>query len=147
MKKLLLFRKHKKHDRLSQKIQQELQKQLLLVGTLSETCVEITQGQMQECLPLLLAFHPKKVRGWQDKEHHAATLSLSFKGNHQLLINVFCPPQDTQPWYPDTKIFLYHGSLLGTYLACHHSHLCAALHKSMQKLSQQQHSQKKGQKA
>ncbi|TGE28534.1 hypothetical protein [Hymenobacter metallicola] len=138
MKKLLLFKKAHSHERLSQKIQAELTKQLELVGSLSETCQKITLTQLTECLPLLLAFRPRKVRGWQDSEHHGASLSLSFGGNYQLVITIFCPPNDAQPWYPDAKIFVYKGSQLATYLACHHSYLCAALHRSLQVLSQEQ---------
>lgn len=144
MKRLLLFKSSRKPARLSQKIQDELVKQLELVGTLSESCQQITVAQLQECLPLLLAYSPKKVSGWQDMEHHGASLSLTFPGGHQLVLTVFCPPNDSQPWYPDTKIFVYKGSQLATYLACHHSHLCAALHRSLQVLSARPASRQSG---
>ncbi|UOQ70997.1 hypothetical protein [Hymenobacter cellulosilyticus] len=138
MKRLLLFKSSQRHERLSQKIRTELSKQLGLVGTLSDSCQELTLTQLNECLPLLLTFQPRAVEGWQDQEHHGAALSLSFPGGYRLLLTVFCPPLDAQPWYPDTKIFVYKDALLSTYLACHHSHLCAALHRSLQVLSQRQ---------
>ncbi|TGE18042.1 hypothetical protein [Hymenobacter elongatus] len=139
MKKLLQFKKVRKLDRLNQKIQTELEKQLLLVGTLSTSCQQITQAQLQECLPLLLNYAPRSVRGWQDNEHHGAALSLTFGSGYELVLTIFCPPNDTVPWYPDTKIFVYKGDLLRTYVACHHIQLGAALRRSLQALRQPQH--------
>jgi hypothetical protein len=138
MKRLLLFKKSRNHDRLTQKIQAELEKQLRLVGTLSDSCQQITQAQILECLPLLLTYRPRTVRGWQDTEHHGASLGLAFRGGHQLVITIFCPPHDSVRWFPDTKIFVYKGSQLRTYLACHHTQLGSALHRSLQVLSQEE---------
>ncbi|MCB2377061.1 hypothetical protein LGH70_05680 [Hymenobacter sp. BT635] len=138
MKKLLLFKKSRPQEQLRQRIQNELAKQMQLIGTLSEKCQSVTNSQLLECLPLLLTFNPRDVRGWQDTEHHGASLSLSFRGNYQLVLTIFCPPNDAQPWYPDAKIFVYKGSQLATYLACHHGHLAAALHRSLQVINQPQ---------
>ncbi|PJJ60495.1 hypothetical protein [Hymenobacter chitinivorans] len=136
MKRLLLLNKSKNHERLNHKIKTTLAEQLALVGSLSTACQQLTMAQLTECLPLLLTFSPRAIEGWQDQEHHGAALSLRFAGGYRLLITVFCPPHDAQAWYPDTKIFVYHYAQLVTYLACHHGHLCAALHRSLQVLSQ-----------
>ncbi|WP_167856742.1 hypothetical protein [Hymenobacter aquaticus] len=138
MKRMLRFRKARAQEQLGQQIQAELSKQMELVGTLSAECQTRTLHQLRECLPLLLASAPRQVRGWQDNEHHGASVSLTFRGSYQLILTVFCPPNDAPVWYPDAKIFIYRGSQLATYLACHHSHLCAALHRSLQVMSQPQ---------
>ncbi|MCB2410782.1 hypothetical protein [Hymenobacter lucidus] len=131
MRKLLQLKRTRSQARLNQKIRDELATQLQLVGTLSSGCQQITQAQLQEYLPLLMTYGPRKVRGWQDEEHQGAALSLTFHSGHQLVLLVFCPPTDAAPWYADTKLFVYKGRQLSTYLACHHTQLNAALHQSL----------------
>ena len=138
MRKLLLFQKSRNHDQLAKKVKLELEKQLRQVGTLSASCQQITQAQLLECLPLLLTYGLHTVQGRQDTEQHGATLNLTFRNSYQLVLTVFCPPNDTAPWFPDTKLFAYKGSQLRTYLACHHTQLGSAVHRSLQALGQEQ---------
>jgi hypothetical protein len=115
----------------AQQIQTELRRQLLAVGTLSASCQETVSAQLAACVPLLLDCHPTRISGWQDKIYHGAHLIISFRDDCQLTVAEYCPAKDAAPDEADTRIFLHRRGALQSYIACHHTKLQAALHRTL----------------
>ncbi|GAA3940157.1 hypothetical protein GCM10022406_25250 [Hymenobacter algoricola] len=111
----------------TQQVRTELVLQLAAVGSLSETCQQTVTEQLLTCVPLLLAFYPNRVSGWQDKIHQGAHVTISFRNDCQLTVAAYCPAKDEGPEATDTRIFIYRGGELQSYISCHHTKLAAAL--------------------
>jgi hypothetical protein len=122
-------------DVFARQIQTELRQQLQAVGSLSESCQQIVAEQLSACVPLLLSFHPTRVSGWQDKLYHGAHLIISFRNDSQLTVAEYCPAKDDAPDAADTRIFIHRRGTLQSYLACHHTRLQAALHRTLPALT------------
>jgi hypothetical protein len=118
-------------DAFGQQMQAELRRQLLAVGSLSESCQRIVAEQLTASLPLLLSLHPIRVSGWQDKLYHGAHLIISFRHDFQLTVAEYCPAQEDGPDAADTRIFIYRRGELQSYIACHHTLLQAALQRCL----------------
>ncbi|SHJ51571.1 hypothetical protein SAMN02745146_3312 [Hymenobacter daecheongensis DSM 21074] len=130
-----LLKRLPKADVFTKQVQTELRQQLRAVGTLSETCQETVAEQLSACVPLLLSYHPTRVSGWQDKVSHGAHLIINFRNDSQLTVAEYCPAKDAAPDAADTRIFIHRRGTLQSYIACHHTKLQAALHRTLPALA------------